>query len=81
MVAVVLGFVLLAFAFQIERAIGAAACLERAQYELILCAASPEAWSMLFTGGLAVALAIHLGALLGILRRRTSHGVDGGPER
>lgn len=76
LVAVALGLVLLVFASQIEQAIGVAACMERAKYELILCAAPPDAWKMLLTAGLAVALAILLGVLLGTVRRRTSNYVD-----
>ena len=64
LVGVALGLALLASTARVGNAIGAAACQERARYELVSCAAAPEAWLLIVTGGLAVGLAILLGFLL-----------------
>lgn len=67
---------LLASTAQVGNAVGAAACLERAKHELISCAAPPEVWVMIVTGGLAVGLVLLLGSLLGALRRGSDRDLD-----
>ena len=55
---------------QVTVAIGSAACLERANFELILCVAPPAEWQIALSGALALALSITVGALLASTRRR-----------
>jgi hypothetical protein len=47
-----------------DSAVASAVCLERAKYELILCAAPPDGWAIALAGVLAVASALALGASL-----------------
>jgi hypothetical protein len=65
--AVVLSLViaLLVIERQVEWAIGSAACRVRAEYELILRMPPPEAWQFGITVGLAIALAVLLGMIVG----------------
>jgi hypothetical protein len=49
---------------QVELAIGAAACLERANFFLISCMAPPPDWQMILSTGFAVGIAILLGTRL-----------------
>jgi hypothetical protein len=63
---------LIVFRAQIVESIGSVACLERANFEMILCAAPPAEWQILLSGGLALALSISLGALLASRPRRTA---------
>jgi hypothetical protein len=49
---------------QVEAAIGAAACFERANYYLILCAEAPSAWQFAMTVALGIAFAGAIGARL-----------------
>lgn len=55
---------------QIVASIDAAVCLERANYELILCLAPPDPWIIPTAGVLSIALAVGLGTLLESARRR-----------
>ncbi len=57
---------------QIMASIRGAACLERANFELISCAAPPGEWQIALSGALALALSITLGALLASTRRRSA---------
>ena len=63
-------FDLLVLRDQITVSIGSAACLERANFELISCVAPPAEWQIALSGVLALALSITLGALLASTRRR-----------
>ena len=63
---------LVAVRTQIGASIDSAACLERAKFELILCAAAPAEWQIALSGVLALALSIGLGALLASRWQRTS---------
>jgi hypothetical protein len=63
---------LLVLRAQIDAVIGSAVCLERAKFELILCAAPPDEWQIALTSALALALSITLGALLAPGRRLTT---------
>ena len=69
LVAVALGLDLLTLHSQIDSAIASAACLERAKYEMVLCATAPWGWEVALTGALAVGLSIILGAELVWARR------------
>jgi hypothetical protein len=64
MLAVALALTLWAIRGQVELAIGAAACLERAKYELILCVAPPLDGELFLGAAVAVWLAILLGMQL-----------------
>lgn len=55
---------------QIIASIASAACLERANFELISCLAPPAEWQIALSGALALALSITVGALLASTRRR-----------
>lgn len=61
---------LLVLRMQIAASIASAACLERANFELILCAAPPAEWQIALSGTLALALSVTLGAHLACTRRR-----------
>jgi hypothetical protein len=78
LVGIALVLALLASNAQVGNAIGAAACLEWAEYELISCAGPPETWIMIVTGGLAVGLALLLGFLLGGSTVRVGHRISDG---
>jgi hypothetical protein len=55
----------------------ASVCLERANFELILCAAPPAEWQIALSGTLALALSVTLGAHLACTRRRISEAGSG----
>jgi hypothetical protein len=48
----------------IELAIGSAACLERANFELISCVAPPPDWQLILLPAVAISLAMLLGVTL-----------------
>ena len=49
----------------VDRAVGSAACIERAKYELILCLAPPDALTWIVLGAIALAFAVGLGMAVG----------------
>lgn len=57
---------------QIRAAIGVAACLERANYELVLCAESPADWQLAVTVIVLIGLSIALGAVVAADRHRSA---------
>ena len=69
-VALLLG--LIVFRAQMTALVDSAACLERANFELILCVAPPAEWQIVLSGELVLALSIGLGALFASGQRRTT---------
>ena len=59
---------LLVIRAQIETAMGSAACMERAKYEMILCVSPPDLWQMLAALTIAIGLAILVGVDLAARR-------------
>ena len=59
---------LLVILAQVDAAIGSAACVERANFELILCLAPPTPVEFAASVGSAIGLSVLLGAVIG--RRR-----------
>jgi hypothetical protein len=49
----------------VDRAVGSAVCIERAKYELILCAAPPDVLTWAVSAALAIAFAVGLGMAVG----------------
>jgi ribose/xylose/arabinose/galactoside ABC-type transport system permease subunit len=64
LLAVALALCLWVIRSQVDLAIGAAACLERANFFLISCVAPPPDWQLILSTALAVGLAILLGTRL-----------------
>lgn len=65
----------------VDRAVGSAVCMERALYELILCAAPPDVLAWTVSGAVALALAVGLGVAIGAPGSRGSgDSSDSSPE-
>lgn len=53
----------------VDAATGAAACLERAKFELVICEQAPPTWLFLVLVGITIVLSVTVGVLLSARRR------------